>query len=308
MRRTPIHLTKPVVIGLLLIGVVLLIVIVLPWALEPRYQGRSLNDWIESRRVNHSERVAALRARKAQAVPLLIQRLSFEPSPLQRLVRERFPKVAERFRLSTDESIEQVRISAARLLGELGSDALPAVPHLENIWKSEYQSWSTDECRWHARAALVKIRGESVESFMEPLNGNADEETWQDHGLVLAFLGTNAAAAVPRLVETLRTNRNERVRNDIVIALSGIHSQPALCIEPLMECAASSDWRLRESAISALGRFGRDAKPAWSNLVELLHHSERMTAYRASVSLWQIDPEAAKKLGINFEKQAHPRP
>ena len=308
MRAPRICSKKSIVIGLLLIGVFILLLFVLPRIVEPRYKGRSLSYWVETRRLNNQERIAALRAMKGQAIPLLIKRLSVEPSPTQQFVRERIPKVAQLIRIPTDNYFEEVRISAAKLLGELGSDALPAVPQLETVWKSEYQRWSTEICRAHARAALVKIRSDSVESFIKPLTGNVATETWQDYGLVLAFLGDNATAAIPLLVDTLKTNQNERVKNSVVIALSCIHSQPALCIEPLKEATSSSNRMIRENAISALGSFGQDAKPAWSNLVELWHHPEHMTSYRASKSLWEIDAESAKKLGINFEEHAHPRP
>ena len=307
MRAPRIYLNEPVVIGLFLIGLFSLILLALPHIVEPRYKGKPLSYWIETGRASGPERIAAIRSMKEQAVPLLIKRLSVEPFPRPRFVWERAPRVAKLFRLPAAGYFEEVRISAADLLGELGSDALPAAPQLKAVWKSAYQPWCTEVCRAHARAALFKIRGESVESFIAPLTVNATTEAWQDYGLVLAILGTNAAVAVPLLMDALKTNQNRRVKNSAVIALGHIHSQPALCIETLTEAASSSDPMIRENAISALGQFGKDAKPAWSTLVELRNRPEQMTSYRASVSLWQIDPESAKKLGINYENHAHPR-
>ena len=79
---------------------------------------------------------------------------------------------------------------------------------------------------------------------------------------MIGYLGTNAATAVPILVQAMDKKNNEIIRGYAAKALGMVHSHPELCVGPLAEMLASSVVDQRRQAIDSLLTFGRDAKPA----------------------------------------------
>lgn len=280
-------------------AVVLLLVV--RWFGEPRYQGKSLSYWVQPWRYGgqeSSESVArALEVMSDRAVPHLIKRLQWRPSRWKRELRQYLPNWAANISLLSDR--EDPRQSAAHALHLIGDAAAPAIPYLEaaSAVNDTPKDWAV---RVAAQAALIRIRREPLAPHIEPLRDTytSDIPKWVERAIMIGYLGTNAATAVPILVKAMDKNHHEVMRGHAAIALGMVHSHPELCVSPLAEMLASPVVALRQKAIDSLRMFGRDAKPAWQAIVQSLNDSDPWVRFSATNALQKIDPDQAQRMGI----------
>jgi HEAT repeat protein len=288
-------------------GVVVLVVVVVGvswWQVlrerEPSYKGKALSYWLDpldrgQKRYRTPEEVSgALVAMGDPAITLLAHRLHWKPHPVMEFLHDRlprFPFLAPYLRGRWDS-----QASAAHALGLLGPLAEKAVPDLDAL---EARRGLPPSCRRSVRFALVRIKQESLEPYIEKLKGASVSRVWYENAWILGQCGTNAAAAIPSLLAGLEPTNGPFIQMCACEAVGMIHSRPEVCVPALVPLLKSRDVNLRATAFIALGRFGSAAKPAWSELNECLHDQEAWVRRNATNLLRQIDAEAAPKSGVN---------
>jgi len=289
------------VVFLLTVGAVAAaLLLVICWPSEPRYQGKSLSYWLEPWRYGGGESeeslAKALEVMSDRAVPHLIKRLQWRPSRWKQELRQYLPNWAANISWLRDR--EDPRKTAVHALHLIGDAAAPAIPYLEaaSAANDTPGDW---ELRPAAGAALIRIRREPLAPHIGPLRDtDTDMSKWIERAIMIGYLGTNAAAAVPILVQAMDKNNNEIIRGYAVKALGMVHSHPELCVGPLAEMVASPALDLRQKAIDSLSTFGRDAKPAWQAILQSLNDSDPRVRVSATNAVKEIDPDRAKKMGI----------
>ncbi len=124
---------------------------------EPSYKGKPLSYWIDppvsGGPESVTERSSALAAMREQAVPYLVERLHWKPSPvIQRLYHE-FPHFP--LFIAYQQGRWDPRGQAAHDLGEFGSVASNAIPDLTaaSTTLDLSSSWYPEVC---AKAALIR--------------------------------------------------------------------------------------------------------------------------------------------------------
>jgi len=230
-----------------------------------------------------------------RSVEFLIQQLAWKPSPLVWKLNYLPSRVinAEPFHDRPD-----YRAIAATALGHLGSRAAPAIPLLENLTHSRGgDPEAGTRARGAAIAALIRIRHEPVTHCAEKSLDYFDPVSY-DYRSAIYYLGTNAAPAVTLFVNALNTATNDGVTCNAAWALSHIHSQPELAVPALGSLLTHTNAQYRAVAAMCLESFGAEARPTWNALVGCLDSPDDQVGWAASNTLKNIDPEAARRLGI----------
>lgn len=258
---------------------------------EPSYLGHPLSYWVEPWQHHNSEtpeRVAAVyAAMDERAVRWLARQLGWQPSKL----KEGTARLLNRFGdFTSDRDYDGGRRGAAvGALTRLGPRAKAAIPELEALSRTNVEL-QRDALRTAALGALVRIRGDSLQPYLERLR-TASSEEWANLAGILAAQGTNAAEAVPILVEgLLQTNRTVWAQ-PTVIALGAIHSHPELSVPALLQQLDQTNHVAEYQTLGALANFGTNAASAWPELSARLN--ARTNAYDRQVllhTLRRIDP------------------
>lgn len=214
----------------------------------------------------------------------------------------------------------EVKESAARVLGKMGSDAKEAVPVLISLINDEdenlsrtvimalgeikdaraikplidtfYRNPSSENV---APIALGKIGSEAIPPLVEKLK--------EEKAIVRNFsasalgeIGPAAKVAVPSLIAMLK---DPDVRTQAIRALGKIKDKEAL--QPLL--ALLKQKPLPEGVIEALGEIGPDAKAAVPLLESMVwednHHAAAITAWK------KISPESMNDIIYNEQMYAH---
>jgi HEAT repeat protein len=268
---------------------------------EPSYKGKPLTYWIDppasGGHESATERAAALAAMRDRAVPYLVGRLRWKPSPTVQGLYNKYPNFP--LFIAYQQGQWDPRGQAAHDLGEFGPMASNAIPELTaaSSTRDLNSSWYVELC---AKAALIKIRQESLAPYIDQLTNTSVSnslgiENWYQNALIIGEMGTNAAAAVPNLILALGTTNNEVIQAHALVALGEIRSRPEVCIPAMVPFLRSPDVALRQKAVTALGEFGEAAKPAWAELTRCLGDSNPWTRQAAASVLKSIDPVAAAK-------------
>lgn len=224
---------------------------------EPRYQDKSLSQWIRSleyANINPTpEQRAALRAMGESAITGLIQKLEHRDSFLKRKLvayAADNANIHNRFIAPRHVIPEHIiHAQAARALGEIGPAARRAIPAL--LVASTNRDSTVAE---RASAALMKIRQDYPAELLKILE-DPQSTDWTRAAGIAKFLGTNGHAAVPFLVKALQ-NTNAIVREAAADALGGIVSHAEISVPALITCVKDeTDPGVRRMAIDALCKF-----------------------------------------------------
>jgi len=266
---------------------------------EPVVRGRPLTYWLEPERQQpreSPETVAEVIAEMDdRSVAFLVRQLEWEPP--SRLARE-FDDLASRlFNIRPFSNWSDKRVAAAAALEQLGPRAELAIPPLKALATNDPYP-ATLVVPGVALAALIRLGQEPL----EPHLGKLLEPSSKDGhicGVAMYYLGTNAAPAVPLLVKVLEKSSKDWEKGWAVCLLATIRSRPELTVPALASALPHTNPSIRRDAVEGLGRFGPSAKPAWGELLDRLDDPGLDVRAVTTNALRQIDPEAARQLGLN---------
>lgn len=237
-----------------------------------------------------------------------------------------------------DDPASEVQIVAAFAIGKIGPDGAPAIPALQRLITNSLSAnptrkFSTDErsvpayalgamgpaarralpqlellrkdsdlfVRATAEAACIKISGTGLDAIFEPLK-EPPPTNWAFAAEAIQFLGTNAAPAIPLLIPALQ-NTNASVRNTALLALSAIHMSPETTIPAILPFVAATNTNsiTRARALTIIRNFGPSARGLvpMTALLQALQDPDENIRIHATNALRQIDPDAARKAGID---------
>jgi hypothetical protein len=287
---------------------------------EPRYQGRSLRQWLPglpnvtdlrffAQKPAPGSAVEALRHMGSSATPFLIKMVNTRDGSISEkilTVLERQDLIKLPFHHAEDEQIDGLKGLCA--LGPLAKPAIPAVASMIREGQNTQRALCT----------LAAIGPDSIPVFIECL-----QNTNQDiRGSAVGFLGNfreHGDTVVPALIACLE-DPNEAFRDEAASALGrlGDPARPAIpkllqlvhqraydtsAIDALMEIdfdgalqtftneLQSSDAQVRASAASVLGWFRERGRPAVGALVDCLRDEHEHVRSAATIALGQIGEE-----------------
>jgi len=176
------------------------------------------------------------------------------------------------------------RRGAARALGYAGESAAPARPDLLVALNDTEQ-----DVRAAAFSALAETcaQPEDLPLLMDGLN-DPDRRFAAIEGL--ANLGADAAPAVPRLIEIMRTDPEWTVRTAAMSTLGGLGQAGAEAEPYVREALDDSQWEIRERALQALLQWHPDDL---TPVVTLLDDPDRFSISAALRCCRKLGPKAA---------------
>jgi HEAT repeat protein len=259
---------------------------------EPRYQGETLSYWMGhwymgmrgNQPVENTNAVAALRALGTNALPYLVDCLSV------------------RVNSTFDIDYPSRALRGFRVLGPI---AKPAIPELIRMLDTNGN---------YPAVALGYIGADAVPALMELLDTDNVSRTRQTTGGVqpaparpararenavraLSYLGTNAEAAMPVLINCLNDAQDERLRGTAAEALAVIgHNRSEIVIPALVHTLTNSTSYARASAADALAAFGSEARSTAPLLLSAGHDRDSYLRTHAATALKQVTPEAPDAL------------
>jgi HEAT repeat protein len=291
---------------------------------EPVYQGKPLSHWLQSYGPDSdsAEVDDAVHTIGTNAIPALLGMLQaknsglklalaalgfhYLPAETQHMRAEKglsalgadasnaVPALIEIYELNASPT---ARHAAANALVEIGPAAKHAIPALINSANS-----TNSEVRAFAAYTLgrMALEPEMVDPVLIKALHDPDRDVRYNAAFGLgsfAFMGGDAKAAVPALIESLQDSYMG-ARCGAAQALGHIHSEPGTVVPALMKSLRDPDANVRAHAAAALGEFGTNGKPAVATLVELLGETNQEARGAASKSLKAIDPAAAARAGV----------
>jgi hypothetical protein len=260
---------RPRRLWLIFIGVLVLValVVVVTWPdREPKYQGRSLSEWVAGYDIRHPrhgkiERDRAIRQFGTNALPYLLKWIQYQRPPWKNALNRISGGLLAKYHLLLEHKDETRAEQAEEVFRALGPEACAAaIPDLLRLMNNSKRSLSA------ARAMYT-----------------------------LVGMGTNARPALPALI-TLLTNANDGAPYCAISALGDLKLEPQLVVPALTPCLLSSNLWTRSFAAEALGRFGGEAHGAVPALVRALGDSDARVQYYASNALWKIEPQALERV------------
>lgn len=179
-------------------------------------------------------------------------------------------------------------MTAATALGEVGPPAQSAIPSLERF--------SQDQNYWvrsRAKAALIKIRGEKLDSVETELRSVQLKGKWNDLPQLLVGLGSAAKPLVPILSSHL-SDPNPSVSCASADILGELRLSPEIAVPALAKNLSSQDDNVRFTAAMALNQYGTMARPASEALIAALGDKWDYVAHNALLTIEQFPetPEA----------------
>ena len=178
-----------------------------------------------------------------------------------------------------------VRYWAMQSMKHLGQTAAPAATIIAQSITSK------DGClRGSAESALTNIGRPAMTPLLTYIETN-DVSVRQAVVRILGRMGPEAQDAIPILIARYNQDQSILVRREILTALARIGSPKDTIIPVLIAALDDHVSDIRYTAVSALGEFRKDAKPAASALRKIMNHDEdeRVRA-AADFALWRIGP------------------
>jgi HEAT repeat protein len=101
----------------------------------------------------------------------------------------------------------------------------------------------------------------------------------------------DAKHAAPDLIETLKVEKEPRVRKEIVVALGRYPNVAKQALAPLTITLKDPDATIRAAAATALAQVGAEAKTAAPDLIKLLDDSDKVARQAAIFAVGRISPD-----------------
>lgn len=237
------------------------------WTAEPKYEGKSLRDWLklyqnsDNGSSDEQKAAAAIRSIGTNSLPVLINWVESNDSDEQFLAKNGF----------------QI----------LGTAAQPAVQPLGKMLVSTNQviSLIAGECLGHIGAPALP----------ELLAGltNRQFRVGTAAALAIVELGTNASPAIPILLRHLQ-HPNHFYRERAADALGNLGIEPETVIPALARLLKDDSKAARYLALRGLENFESRARPAVPTITDLLADPEESIRETATNVLRKIAPETLK--------------
>lgn len=153
----------------------------------------------------------------------------------------------------------------------------------------------------HGLAALGTNASAAVPKLIDIATNHPEEDGRYIAVFALRTLESAAEPAIPFLIQCL-TNKVDIIRDDAAIGLGAIRRQPEIVVPALLsylEFAKTSPGTFEIlDAIQSLSRFGPEAKAAVPAILALLDDSRPDVREHATNCLLRIDPEAAARARV----------
>ncbi len=244
-----------------------------------RGKDKPLSRWVEQLYTNYprvdAEARDALRAMGEPAVQFLTRIVDHQPSAWRLRLESMTADIPFINRLFDVTNFD--RHSAAKLLAEIGPTAMSAIPALERATKNADRSLSVA-----ARAALIRIRGESIDSHVA-IYRQLDTASAAQTVFLLMELGPYARPALPAILEGMQST-NHRVRYLASKALPMIGYESPEYVPPLQRLLSDPNDMVRWEAMDSLAHFGPLAKAAIPQARQFLNDTNSLV--RASALLF----------------------
>lgn len=292
--------------GFLILGIAGLItgIVYLVSPREPKYQGKTLSEWIAPfcRRTakgldapggpQHFEELQPVRQAVTQigtnALPFLIARLNYRESGLHKEARQLMDKVPFPGLRLTDPNVSKIR--AIRALANLGRDARPALPAL----KAQLIDAILSE---HAVYALSDMGAEGMRAMMEQYTNVPAAVRLQITMTILSptsiYRGEPMASkgmgeSIENLVEGLSwvaQQSKSPFRTVAINRLRELRTRASSAVPALVTLLDDPNLSVRQSAIRALGEIGAQPELVVPALTNLLTASDLGTQMAAASAL-----------------------
>jgi HEAT repeat protein len=280
----------------------------------------------------------ALSSMGSQAVPELKKGLADKDVKIRRmsayalsLIGGRAYKAVTELRKALVDENAVVRSFAAHALGNIGVDAEPAVADLEKCLKD-----SDDGLRINAALALWKIH-RSTRTVPVLAEALSTAKTYDDRiqaARGLGVIGPNAVAALPELAKALNDSsygvraesckslarvgerakamipRMEGLLTDAAPVVR-VQAARAICLlqgeatemalKVLIESLEDASKMVRKEAALAVGDLKQDGSKAEPGILALMRDEDADVRQAARTALRQINPELAKKIGLDLK-------
>jgi len=258
---------------------------------EPHYKGRSLSEWLRAD-IAHSptpdgiDPKDAVRAIGTNAIPALLEWLSYEPSGFSETAR------AFREKLSGPPDSDLLTALQSRVfLAQqgffiLGPEARPAIPQLTTL------AMASTNLQRLARftGALACIGPESLPAVASIITNGTVGQRWLAVG-ILPALDPNALQALPILTRCL-ADHDTKVASMAVDVFHRLGLSSATLVPELISNLQNTNPAVRAFAAEQLGRLGTAAVSAVPPLRSLTMLDPNQTArQKATNALLQIAPE-----------------
>lgn len=251
------------------------------------------------------EAILAFRAMGSNAVPMLVAELEARPTRFGYVMNSLLNRIRS-YSLDYNQQHNWRRQRACDLLREMGESARDATPSFEKA--------STDGL-WYiatsARAALIKLRNEPLAPYIATLNDRSDPTKWYSNAIMIADCGTNAAAAIPLLLESLQESDNGQVSRGLrpvgsvqiiqahaIIAMGMIRCEPQICVPAIIPFLTNADVALRQKAYFALLAFKDHTHTASDEVILGLNDPDPWIRGQALLALDQILSPAEKRRAL----------
>jgi len=245
---------------------------------EPRYQGKALRQWVQQYRTNHWSNAResdadkraqeAIRAIGTNGIPFLVEWMHTPDSSWKTKLREVVPRRWQ------------------------------STPYLQNVATGERRRIGAN-----GLAVLGQMSKPAVPALMELARHHPDNDARYVAVWTLGKLGDAARPAIPLLIECL-TNEDSAIRGDAALGLGSVHLNSETVVPALvryLEFAKTLNGNGELcTAISAVGLFGTNAKPAIPALLPLLNHSDVYVRTSVTNYLPMIDREIAARAGVHL--------
>ncbi len=270
-----------IVVGLALAAI--LVLLLWPGEPEPRYQGRTLSEWLGRYRQGGNQRpeaFEALRNMGTNALPTLLRWISYDPAQFRETVVTLARKLPGSLGLSAPE---RRAADAERAFGILGREALPAAPELARLAETSRGRRRPVTCV----RALGSLGPGALPAMISILTNTSGMARYY----VIAYIptaGTNAWRAVPALIECLK---DPAVAIQAAGALGRLPGRPTNAVPALTAMLQNPTPNYSAAAAFALAAVGPSARSAVPELLTMLNSSSPEASSAASVALRQIAPE-----------------
>ncbi len=272
------------VVGFLALGLYALLFV----SREPRYQGRSLREWValrgnETGAIKPSDYEQAIRQMGPSTVPYLVQWVE-EPPWRYPLFRKAEPVLAK-FRVPVLGARTYSLAPLSEAFRCLGPDADTAIAQLSSL----LQTSTVRQVAVRAACCLASLGDKGAFPLLTGITNQSAR--FRDECLSqVPHLGSNALPLIPSLVECLK-DQDPWFSAATATILANLKLRPEIVVPALIQSLRSKDLVLRRSAAVALIGFGSSARSAAPALQEALADPDADLRQDARMALHHIAPD-----------------